>query len=65
MILTSVYQIKKYAAIFFILSGRKTIVVVADNSQVDTLHFFCLKAILHFATVALSSLRVLLIKKFM
>ena len=40
VILISVYQIKKYAVIFLILRGRKTIAVVTDNFQVDTLRFF-------------------------
>ena len=63
MIRISVYQIKKYAAIVIILRDRKTIAVVTNNFQVDTLHFFPLKTILHFATVAMNDLRLLLIQK--
>ena len=40
MILISAYQIKKHAASFLILRGRKTIAAVTDNFQVDTPRFF-------------------------
>ena len=61
VILISVYQIKKYAALFLILKGRKTIAVVTDNFQMDILRF-SLKTILHFATVVMTDFRLSLIK---